>query len=81
MVHLFPVVVVLLTVLSRARSECVNEYTGGKRFTRVDCGLTEVPTDIPSGAREVDLVVNRIRTVDDGPFSQLSRCTIVLLGG
>ena len=73
--------VVALTILSRTHSECVNEYTGGKRFTRVDCGLTEVPTDIPSDAREVDLVVNRIRTVEAGPFSQLSRCTMVLLGG
>ena len=53
MVHLFPVVVVVLAVLSRVSSECMNEYTGREALhagrLRVDRGTDRHPNGRQGG--------------------------------
>ena len=39
-----------------------DEYTEDEIFIRTESGLTEVPTDIPSGAKQVTLEDSRITT-------------------
>ena len=56
-----------------------DEYTEEGHFIRAYAGLTEVPTDIPSGAKRVSLYVNRITTVRKNAFSELSECTELYL--
>ena len=52
-----------------------DEYTEDGIFIRTRSGLTEVPTDIPSGAKQVSLQDNRIAVIRKNAFSELSECT------
>ena len=54
---------------------CRDDYTEDGIFIRTDSGLTEVPTDIPSGAKQVTLQDNRITNIHKNAFSKLSECT------
>ena len=84
MLHLRSSVLGLLTTPIVVRSEesdpCINELTHDKTFRRIQCDLTEVPTDIPGDVRQVFLEANRIRTVPSEAFSHLSRCTLLFMG-
>ena len=54
---------------------CRDEYTEDGIFIRTESGLTEVPTDIPSGAKQVALQDNRMTSIRKNTFSKLSECT------
>ena len=57
---------------------CRSEYTNGNYF-RDGCGLTEVPTDIPSDAKKVYLENNQISNILAEAFSHLTSCTYIRL--
>ncbi len=57
-------------------SFCRDEYNSTtKEFYRTYWGLTEVPTNIPAEALEVDLQHNSISSLPPGIFGHLSQCT------
>ncbi len=65
------------TVAAESSNEtlCLNEYNPNTReFSRIHCNLTEVPHDIPSDAKRVNLNNNTISSLDGGDFSLLSEC-------
>ena len=60
---------------------CRDEYTEDGQFFRTESGLTEVPTDIPSGAKNVTLDWNNITTIRKNAFSEFSECTWLSVHG
>ena len=84
MLHLRSPVLVFFTTPIVVRSEesdpCINELTHDKTFRRIQCDLTEIPTDVPGDVRQVFLEANRIRTLPSEAFSHLSRCTLLFMG-
>ena len=48
-------------------------------YKRAQCGLTQVPKDIPPTAKKVYLHLNKIKTINKGAFSYLTHCTFLNL--
>ncbi len=59
---------------------CRDEYTELHVFFRIYWGLTEVPRDIPSAARDVHLDHNQIERLPADAFENLTSCTDLDLG-
>ena len=54
---------------------CVQQYRSDtQKYWKFDCGLTEVPEDIPAQARRVYLNVNGITHIRNGAFRHLTNC-------
>ena len=60
-------------------STCRHEYTAIYEYYNNDCGLTEIPTDIPSGAYQVWLDGNQIANIEARALSHLAHCTFLVL--
>ena len=58
---------------------CRDDYTEDGIFIRTESGLTEVPTDIPSSAKQIALQDNRITTIHKNSFIELSECTHLIV--
>ena len=56
-----------------------DEYTDEGHFIRIYASLTEVPLDIPSGAKRVSLNDNRITVIGKNEFHKLFECTGLIL--
>ena len=60
-----------ITCCNQPENQSVVEYS------RAQCGLTQVPTDIPPTVQKVYLHFNNITKIDKGAFSYLTRCTFL----
>ena len=69
----------LIALWLPANNACRHEYTAIYEYYNNDCGLTEIPTDIPSGAYQVWLAGNQIANVEARAFSHLADCTFMVL--
>ena len=63
----------------RAHCECRNETSSHGYYYRTQCGLTDVPPDIPSTVTELYLHSNNISTIQPNAFSHLTSCTLLSL--
>ena len=54
-------------------------YTTDRKYLNINAGLGEIPTDIPIEALEVHIRDNRIDTIYENVFSNLSQCRVLNL--
>ena len=60
--------------------ECRHETNSDGSYYRTQCGLTEVPPDIPPTVNEIHLNNNSISTIQPKAFSHLANCILLSLG-
>ena len=56
-----------------------DDWATGGWFERSDCGLTEIPEDIPEDSTFVDLSSNSLVSLDDDAFPSLPNCVRLYL--
>ena len=64
--------------LSNVICVCREEYTGVNYF-KTDCGLIQVPPDLPAQAKEVRLENNEITSIPEETFLHLNQCIRLFL--
>ena len=62
-----------------AHCECRDETSSDGSYDRTQCGLTDVPPDIPPTDNEIHLDKNSISTIQPNAFSHLTKCTLLSL--
>ena len=73
------VVLLLVMLACQAHCECRNETSSNGSYNRTQCGLTDVPQDIPPTVTEIHLDNNSISTIPPNVFSHLTKCTLLSL--
>ena len=59
--------------------ECRYETSSDGSYYRTQCGLTDVPPDIPPTVTEIHLNNNSISTIQPNAFSHLTKCAFLSL--
>ena len=68
----------MLLLSSSVNCKCQSREEGDKYY-RIDCGLSAIPSDMPSAVTEVHLNRNSITTIPPSANSQLKNCVLLSL--
>ena len=64
-----------LCLLQGITCTCTGENIEGEKYYKENCGLQQIPTDIPAEKKDVRLDRNEIIDIRAGVFSNLTQCT------
>ena len=64
-----------LCLLQEITCACTGENIEGEKYYKENCGLKQIPADIPAEKKDVRLDRNEITDIRAGVFSNLTQCT------
>ena len=69
----------MVMLACHAHCECRDKTSSDGSYYRTQCGLTDVPPDIPPTVTEIHLNNNSISTIQPNAFFHITKCTLLSL--